>query len=111
MKEERARKSAGDTCKEIIALGEWFSFKEPALIIKKEGIKMLTVLFIICMFAIFGKVARLAFMGAWGLTKILISLVFFPIILIGMVFSGLVVLALPVLIIFGIAALAANASS
>ncbi len=77
----------------------------------KEGVRMLTVLFIICMFVVFGNVARLALRGAWGMTKILVSLVFFPIILIGMVFSGLVVLALPALIIFGLAALAAKASS
>ena len=72
---------------------------------------MLTLLFIICMFVVFGKVAGLALRGAWGMTKILLSLVFFPIILIGMVFKGLIVLALPALIIFGIAALASNVSS
>ena len=71
---------------------------------------MLTLLFVICMFVVFGKAAGLALRGAWGLTKILLSLVFFPIILIGMVFSGLIVLALPALIIFGILTLAAEAS-
>ena len=70
---------------------------------------MLTLIFIICMFAIFGRLARFAFFGAWGLAKILISLVFFPIILIGMLFSGLVVIALPALAIYGIVALAAKA--
>ena len=77
----------------------------------KEGIGMLTLLFIICMFVVFGNVAGLALRGAWGMTKILVSLVFFPIILIGMVFSGLLVLALPALILIGVAALAAKASS
>lgn len=71
---------------------------------------MLTLFFIICMFAVFGKIAGLALRGAWGLTKILLGLVFFPIILIGMVFSGLIVIALPALIIFGIVMLAADAS-
>lgn len=71
---------------------------------------MLTLIFIICMFAVFGKIAGLALRGAWGLTKILFSLVLLPVILIGMVFSGLIVIALPALIIFGIVALVANAS-
>ena len=72
---------------------------------------MLTLLFIICMFVVFGNVAGLALRGAWGLTKILVGLVLLPVILIVMVFSGLMVLALPALIIFGAASLAARASS
>ena len=71
---------------------------------------MLTLIFIICILAVFGKIAGLALRGAWGLTKILFGLVFFPIILIGMVFSGLIVIALPALIIFGIIALVSDAS-
>ncbi len=71
---------------------------------------MLTMIFIIFMIAVFGKIAGLALRGAWGLTKILFSLVLLPVILIGMVLSGLIVVALPVLIIFGVVALAADAS-
>ncbi len=71
---------------------------------------MLTLIFIICMITVFGKIGGLALRGAWGLTKILFSLVFLPIILIGMVFSGLIVIALPVLVIFGIVALVTDAS-
>ena len=63
---------------------------------------MLTLLFVICMIAVFGKLAVLALKGAWGLTKIIFSLVFLPLILIGMVIKGLIVLALPVLLIFGV---------
>ncbi len=62
---------------------------------------MLTLLFVICMIAVFGKLAVLALRGAWGLTKIIFSLVFLPLILIGMVIKGLIVLALPALLIFG----------
>lgn len=76
----------------------------------KEGIEMLTLILIICMFSVFGKVAGLAFRGAWGLTKILLALVFFPIILIGMAFSGLISIALIALIIYGAAALITNKS-
>ena len=70
---------------------------------------MLTIIFIICMFAVFGKLALLAVRGAWGLTKILFSLIFLPFILIGLVFSGLIFIALPVLIIIGIVALIGGA--
>ena len=69
---------------------------------------MLTIIFIICMFAVFGKLVLLAVRGAWGLTKILFSLIFLPFILIGLVFSGLIFIALPVLIIIGIVALIAG---
>ena len=49
--------------------------------------------------AVFGKVAVLALRGAWGLTKILFSLIFLPFILIGLVLNGLIFIALPVLIV------------
>ena len=66
---------------------------------------MLTLIFIICMFVVFGKIAMLALKGAWGMTKVLVTLIFLPIILIGMVFKGLIVIAIPALIIFGAVAL------
>ena len=71
---------------------------------------MLTLFFIICMFAVFGRIAGLALRGAWGLTKILFGLVFLPVVLIGMAVSGLIVIALPALILFGIVLLAPDAS-
>ena len=70
----------------------------------KEGIEMLTLLFIIFMFIILGKLLMLALSGAWGLMKILFGIIFLPVILLGLVFKGLLVIALPVLIIFGIVA-------
>lgn len=63
---------------------------------------MLTLLFAICMIAVFGKLAVLALKGAWGLTKIILSLVFLPLILIGLVIKGLIVLAFPVLLVCGV---------
>ena len=63
---------------------------------------MLTLLFAICMIAVFGKLAVLALKGAWGLTKIILSLVFLPLILIGLVIKGLFVLAFPVLLVCGV---------
>ncbi len=66
---------------------------------------MLTLIFIICMFAVFGKVAFLAIRGAWGLTKVLFTLIFLPFILIGLVLKGLIFVALPILVILGIVSL------
>ncbi len=63
---------------------------------------MLTLLFVICMIAVFGKLAVLALKGAWGLTKIVFSLIFLPLILIGLVIKGLLILAFPVLLIAGV---------
>ena len=60
----------------------------------RGGVDMLTLIFIICMIAVFGKLAVLAIKGAWGLTKILFSLVFLPFILIGLMIKGLIVLFL-----------------
>ena len=60
----------------------------------RGGVDMLTMIFIICMIAVFGKLAVLAIKGAWGLTKILFSLVFLPFILIGLMIKGLIFLFL-----------------
>ena len=75
------------------------------LFYERKGIEMLTLIFLICMFAVFGKVALLALRGAWGLTKVLFTLLFLPLILIGLVLKGLFIIALPALIIFGLVAL------
>ena len=78
---------------------------------KKEGFKMLTLIFIFCMIAVFGKLVFLAIKGAWGLTKILFTLIFLPFMLIGLVLKGLIFIALPALVIIGIVALITGAGS
>ena len=57
------------------------------------------------MIVVFGKLIWLAMRAAWGITKVLFSIVFLPIVLIVLALSGLMVVALPVLIIVGLAAL------
>lgn len=49
-----------------------------------------------------------AFRATWGLFKILLYIVFLPLILVGMVFGGLLYLALPILIVVGIISLIAG---
>lgn len=69
---------------------------------------MLTLIFIILMIAVFGKVIGLAIKATWGLTKVLVTIVFFPAILIVMAISGFMTLAIIALIIGGLVALFAS---
>lgn len=63
---------------------------------------MFTTVCIILMIVVFGKLGLFAFKAAWGLTKVLLSLVFLPVILIGLILSGFFVVAIPVLVIVGL---------
>ena len=67
---------------------------------------MLTLLFVICMLGIFGKLIGLAFKMTWGIAKVLFTLVFLPVILVGLAMGGLLVVAFPLLIVGGIVSLA-----
>ena len=63
---------------------------------------MLTIIFLVMFFAIFGGIIKFAFKAAWGIMKILVFLVLLPVILIGLLIGGLVTLALPLLVIVGV---------
>lgn len=63
---------------------------------------MITLLFLILFFGIFGKMVALAFKAAWGLTKVIFTLVLLPAIIIGFALSGLIYIAFIGLIIAGI---------
>ncbi len=71
---------------------------------------MLTLIFLICMFGIFGKLIGVAFQMAWGITKVVFTLVFLPLILIALVVGGLIYVALPLLIIIGLVSLVVEAA-
>lgn len=64
---------------------------------------MLMLLFVILLFIVFGKLLVLSIKAAWGITKILFTVICLPIILIVLVIGGLIYIALPILIIVGIA--------
>ena len=66
---------------------------------------MLTIIFLLLMIVVFGKLIWFAIRAAWGITKVLFSIVFLPIVLIVLALSGLMVVALPILISVGLAAL------
>lgn len=57
---------------------------------------------------VFGKLFIFGVKAAWGISKLLLTVVFLPLILIGMVIGGLMSIAFPILIIVGIVALVAS---
>ena len=63
---------------------------------------MWLLLFVILLLVIFGKLLSFALKAAWCITKILFSVVIFPLALIMLVAAGLMYVALPVLVIAGI---------
>ena len=65
----------------------------------------MTLLFFLLFVIVFGKMIGFAFRATWGLFKILLYIVFLPLILVGMVFGGLLYLAFPILIVVGIISL------
>ncbi len=67
------------------------------------------MLFTILFFLIFGRMIGFAFRMTWGLFKVLLYIVFLPLILLLMVFGGLIYIALPLLIIVGVLSLITNA--
>lgn len=66
---------------------------------------MLSLLFTILMIIVFGKLIGVAVRATWGIAKVIVSLVFLPLILIGLVIGGLIYIAFPILIVLGIVAL------
>ncbi|MCI5650479.1 MAG: hypothetical protein ACI4EG_09605 [Fusicatenibacter sp.] len=66
---------------------------------------MLVFIFTILMFMIFGKLLWFAVKAAWGISKVVCTIVLLPLILVGLVVVGLVKIALPVLLVVGIVSL------
>ena len=69
---------------------------------------MLTLIMMIMFFAVFGKLLVFAFKVGWGMLKIAAYLIFLPAIVLMMIFGGLIYVALPILVIAGIAGMAAR---
>lgn len=69
----------------------------------------MTILFYILFFTVFGKMIGFAFRATWSLFKVLMFIVFLPLILVGFVFGGLLYIAFPILIVVGIVSLISNA--
>lgn len=69
---------------------------------------MLTALFVILMLVVFGKLLVFAIKASWGIIKILFTIIFLPLILIGLVIAGLTSVALPILLVIGVISLIAS---
>jgi len=63
---------------------------------------MWTILFSMLMFFVFGKILLFAIRAAWGVSKVVVSVILLPIFLVGLVLAGLVKIALPLLLIIGL---------
>ena len=70
---------------------------------------MIILIFGILMIGFLGKMIAWAFKAAWSIVKVLLVIVFFPLILIVMACTGLIYVALIFLIIGGIISLIAGA--
>lgn len=68
----------------------------------ERGDKMLTILFLICLLWIFGKLFLFGIKATWGILKILLTVILIPVILVGMVIAGIIYIAFPILIVIGI---------
>ena len=69
---------------------------------------MFTLLFVFCMFGVFGKLFCFGLKAAWGISKFVLNIVFLPLILIVMVAGGLLSVAFPLLLIIGVRGLVAS---
>ena len=63
---------------------------------------MMTIIFFVLFFMIFGKLIKIAFKLTWGIMKVALYFVFHPLIIVGLVFKGLLIIALPVLLVVGL---------
>ena len=64
--------------------------------------RMLDFIFMILMLYVFGKLFFLGIKMAWGISKFVLTVILFPVILIIMALSGLFYLAFILLIVLGI---------
>ncbi len=67
---------------------------------------MFTAICVILFLMVFFKLLGIAFKVGWGLLKIAMYLVVFPIVALALIFSGLIFVALPIILIAGVTGLA-----
>ncbi len=66
---------------------------------------MITLCFIILLFAVVGNILGFAIKAAWGIAKIAVTVLFFPLVLAGLALSGFIGIAFLLLIVMGIVSL------
>ena len=65
---------------------------------------MMNIIFFILLFSVFGKILKFAFKAAWGISSILGVIIFLPMVLSAMALTGMLIIALPILIVIGMLA-------
>ena len=70
--------------------------------IEERDRKMLSLLFVVLMIMVFGKLLGIALKATWSIAKIVVTLIFCPVVLLVLVIAGLIYIAFPVLLIAGI---------
>jgi hypothetical protein len=70
---------------------------------------VISIIFGILMVAVFGKMIIWSFRATWGILRVLLTIVLLPLILIAMALSGLIYVALVVLVICGVVTWVASA--
>ena len=63
---------------------------------------MITLFLVFVILALFGSNLKFALKATWGIAKIILGVIVLPIVLIVFVLSGLLTLAVPILVIVGI---------
>ncbi len=76
---------------------------------KEKEEDMFTLICCILFMMVFFKALGFAFKLGWGILKVALYLVFFPAIVLGMIFGGFIFIGLPILIIAAIVAAAVRA--
>jgi len=66
---------------------------------------MFELIFLVLMVVVFAKLFKYAMKATWGIAKIIVTLVILPLILLMLLFSGLLIIAFPILAIVGIVSL------
>ena len=69
---------------------------------------MLSIIFAMCMLIVFGRLLIFGIRAAWGIAKVLCTIVLLPVILIALVFGGLIYIAFPILIVVGLVSIFAT---
>jgi hypothetical protein len=63
---------------------------------------MLILLFTVMMISVFGRLLIWGIRAAWGIGKMIFSLILLPIVLIGLACTGMIYIALVVLVVCGV---------
>jgi hypothetical protein len=62
----------------------------------------MTILFCVLFFLFFGKLLNVAIRAAWGTMKVMFYVLFLPLMIVGLMFKGIFILAIPLFVFLGL---------